>query len=99
LLCHLLLLHALHRLGLLLLLLDLLLVGLQVTEQVELREETPLAVLTSEPLVAFVDLHMLVQVSLLSEGMLAVRVSALVGPLLGVDAQVVEEVVPLAEDL
>ena len=47
---------------------------------------------------AIVDANMLVQVSLLGESLLAVRVSALERPLARVSAQMVKEVVPFAED-
>jgi hypothetical protein len=83
----------------LLLVFDFLLVSLQVAVQVELGEEPSLAELASKPLVAIVDLHVLVQVRLLSKSVVAIRERALVWPLLGVDAQVVEEVVPLPEHL
>jgi hypothetical protein len=76
---------------------DILLVGLQVTVEVELGEESPLAVLTGEPLLALMDFHMLVQVRFLSESVVAVWERALVRSLLGVDSQVVEEVVPFSE--
>ena len=85
-----------HRMNLLLLLLrlclgllfrlDILPVGLQVARQVELGEESTLAVLTSESLLSLVDLHMLVQVGFLSECMVAVRERAFVGSLLSVDS-------------
>ena len=52
-----------------------------------------------ESFLAHVDLHVLVQVCLLGKSVCAVLESALVGPLLSVDAEVVEEVVPLAEHL
>ena len=63
-----------------------LLVGFQVTGKVELCEEAPLAVFTSESLLALMDLHMLVQVSLLGECVSALRESAFVWPLLSVDS-------------
>ena len=69
-----------------LLLNDFLLVGFEVTGKIELREEAPLAVLTSESLLALMDLHMLVQVSLLGECVSALRESAFVWPLLRVDS-------------
>lgn len=80
-------------------LVDFIFVSLQVTVEVELSEESPLAVLTSESLGSLVDFQVLVQVRLLSEGVLAVWVSALVGPLLSVDPEVVEEIVPFSEHL
>lgn len=83
----------------LLLLNDLLLVGLQVTREVELGEETALAVLTSEPLLSLMDFHMLVKVCLLSEGVSAICETAFVWSLLSVDSQMVEEVVPFPEHL
>jgi hypothetical protein len=43
------------------------------------------------------DLHMLVQVRLLSESVVALWEIALIGSLLGVDSQMVEEVVPFPE--
>ena len=60
---------------------DILLVRLQVTVEVELGEESPLAVLTIESLLALMDLHMLVQISLLSESVVALWETALVRPL------------------
>ena len=54
---------------------------------------------TAEPLVADVDLHVLVQVGLLGEAELAAREWTEVGSLVGVDAQVVEKVVPLSKHL
>lgn len=78
---------------------DFLFVGLQVAVKVELSEETSLAVLTSESPLALVDLHMLVQIGFLGERVSAVREVAMVWPLLGVDPQMVEEVVPLPEHL
>ena len=83
----------------LLLLNNLLLVGLQVTREVELGEETALAVLTSESLLALMNFHMLVKVSLLSEGMSALYEAAFVWSLLSVDSQMVEEIVPFSENL
>lgn len=83
----------------LLLLDDFLLVGLQVTRQVELGEETALAVFTGESLLSLMDFHMLVKVSLLSEGVGALWEVAFVWSLLSVDSKVVEEVVPFSEDL
>jgi hypothetical protein len=72
-------------------------VRLQVTAEIELGKESSVAVLATKSLLAFMDLHMLVQVSLLSESVVAVKEIALVRPLLGVDSQMVEEVVPLPE--
>ena len=46
---------------------DLLLVGLEMGRKVELGEEPAVAVLTSEPLLSLMDLHMLVQVGFLGE--------------------------------
>lgn len=60
--------------------------GLQVARQVELGEESTLAVLTSESLLSLVDLHMLVQVGFLSECMVAVRERTFVGSLLSMDS-------------
>jgi len=51
-----------------------------VTVEVELGEESPLAVLTIESLLALMDLHMLVQVSLLSKSVVALWEIALVRP-------------------
>jgi hypothetical protein len=76
---------------------DVLLMRLQVTGEVELGKESPLAVLAVESLLALMDLHMLVQVCLLSESVVALREIALVRSLLGVDSQMVEEVVPFPE--
>ena len=84
---------------LILLILDLLLVSLQVTVEVELGEEASLAELACESLLALVDLQVLVQVGLLSERVATVAERTLVRPLLSVDAQVIEEVVPFAEHL
>lgn len=73
--------------------------GLQVAGKVELGEETALAVFTSESLLSLMDFHVLVKVSLLSEGMTTLWESAFIRPLLGVDSEMVEEVVPFPEDL
>lgn len=103
-LLHLLVLNALlwHRWlllnnGLLCLGFDFLLVGLQVTGEIELGKESPLTVVAGESLLALMDLHVLVQVSLLGESVVAIWEIALVRPLLGVDSEMVEEVVPLPE--
>ena len=69
------------------------------TVQIELCEETTLAVLTGKPFLALMDFHMLIQVCFLSERVGTLREGAMVGPLLGVDPQVVEEVVPFSEHL
>lgn len=60
---------------------DVFLVCLHVTEEVELGIESPLAVLAIESLIALVDLHMLVQVCLLSESVVAISEFAQVRPL------------------
>ena len=73
--------------------------GLHVAVQVEFSEETSIAVLAEELLFALVNHKMLVQVGLLGERMVTTLDRAVVGPLTGVDPQVVEEVVPLSEDL
>ena len=73
--------------------------GLHVALQVELGEEASVAVSASEPLLTVMDFHVFVQVGLLSEGLVAVFKGALVWSLLSVDSQVIEEIVPLSEDL
>lgn len=72
--------------------------GLHVAVQVEFCEETSVAVLAEELLLALVNHKMLVQVGLLGERVVTTLDWAVVGPLAGVDPQVVEEVVPLSED-
>lgn len=75
----------------------LVLVGLLVAVKVELGEETSVADLASESLVTSVDLNMLVKVSFLSERQTATWVVALVWSLVGVDTEMVKEVVPFSE--
>lgn len=68
--------------------------GLQVTLEVEVCVKHPRAMRALEPLLATVHFNMLVEVSLLSEAKLAALVGTVVGPFVGVDPQVIEEVVP-----
>ena len=67
--------------------------------QIEVGVEALLAVWALEPLHAAMDFHVLVQVRSLGETIGTARVVADVGSLVGVDAQMVEEVVPLPEPL
>lgn len=65
--------------------------------QVEVSVEHFGAMRALKPLYSAMDFNMFVQVGSLSEAEFAVREGALVGALVSVDAQVVEEIVPLAE--
>lgn len=65
---------------------DLLLVGLEMGRKIELGEEPAVAVLAGEPLLALVDLHVLVQIGFLSERVVAFWESAFVWSLLSVDS-------------
>ena len=71
----------------------------QVTLQVEICIEHPGAVRTFESLDSSMNLNVLVQVGFLSKAEFATWIVALVGSLIGVNPQVVEEVVPLSEVL
>lgn len=73
--------------------------GFHVAVEVKLGEETSIAVFAEELLLTLVNHKMLVQVGLLGERVVTTLNRALVGPLAGVDPEVVEEVVPLSEHL
>ena len=72
--------------------------GLHVAVKVEFSEETSVTVLAFEPLLALMDLKMLVEVGLLGEGVITAFKSAVVRSLVGVDPQMVEKVMPLSKD-
>lgn len=67
--------------------------------QVEFGKESSIAVFAEELLLALVNYKMLVQVGLLGERVVTTFNRAVVGPLAGVDPQVIEKVMPLSEHL
>lgn len=77
----------------------LLLVNPHMAVQVEFGEEAATAVVAKEPLLSLVDLHVLVQVGFLGEAEVASLKLALVGLFVGVNPQMVEEVMPFSEYL
>ena len=77
----------------------LLLVNPHMAVQVEFGEEATTAVVAKEPLLSLVDLHVLVQVGFLGEAEVASLKLALVGLFVGVNPQMVEEVMPFSEYL